>query len=120
MKDFFDPLGLALLAAILVPNLIFALTHRQGFENAVSCPRLERWEQVGRFGSLAFLVLRLPFLPWGEWFPGGDALSLPRSAGLAGILTGNWALTLFALLFAPCHITLSARNALAQRKETGL
>ena len=31
MKDFFDPLGLALLAAILVPNLIFALTHRQGF-----------------------------------------------------------------------------------------
>ena len=37
-----------------------------------------------------------------------------------GILTGNWALTLFALLFAPCHIALSARNALAQRKETGL
>ena len=76
MKDFFDPLGLALLAAILVPNLIFALTHRQGFENAVSCPRLERWEQVGRFGSLAFLVLRLPFLPWGGWFPGGEALSI--------------------------------------------
>ena len=55
MKDFFDPLGLALQAAILVPNLIFALTHRQGFENAVSCPRLERWEQVGRFGFILLL-----------------------------------------------------------------
>ena len=92
MKDFLDPLGLALLAAILVPNLIFALTHRQGFENAVSCPRLERWEQVGRFGSLAFLVLRLPFLPWGEWFPGGEALSLPISAVLAALYCLGWVL----------------------------
>ena len=151
MKDFFDPSGLALLAAILAPNLIFALPHRQGLENAVSCPWLERWEQIGRFGSLAFLVLRPPFLPRGEWFPGGEALSLPISAILTalyclgwvlfwredslrkslplsvlpsllflerGILTGNGALALFALVFAPCHITLSARNALAQRKET--
>ena len=84
--------GACLLAAILVPNLIFALTHRQGFENAVSCPRLERWEQVGRFGSLAFLVLRLPFLPWGEWFPGGEALSLPISAVLAALYCLGWVL----------------------------
>ena len=63
MKDFFDPLGLALLAAILVPNLIFAPTHRQGFENAVTCLRLERWEKAGCIGSVAFLVLRVPHLP---------------------------------------------------------
>ena len=153
MKDLWDPMGLALLLVILAPNLLFALTHREGFANAVSRPRLERWEQAGRFGSLAFLVLRLPFLPGGAWFSGGETLSLGLSAALAGlyclgwalfwredslrksltlsilpsllflergILTGNWPLTLFALLFAPCHIALSAGNALARRKETAL
>ena len=34
-------------------------------------------------------------------------------APLAAILVPN-------LVFAPCHITLSARNALAPRKETAL
>lgn len=95
---------------------------------------------MGRFGSLAFLVLRPPFLPWASGSPAARPStarvlfwwedSLRKSLALSilpsllflerGILTGNWALTLFALLFAPCHITLSARDALAQRKETGL
>ena len=44
------------------------------------------------------------------WDPMGLALLLV-------ILAPN---LLFALLFAPCHIALSAGNALAQRKETAL
>lgn len=53
------------------PTPLFALTHRQGFADVVSCPQLERWEQAGRFSSLAFAL---------------------------------------------CHITLSARNALGERR----
>lgn len=49
---FINFFGLAVIAAIMVPNFIFAATHRDGFENLYKNKAVEFLEQAGRFAAL--------------------------------------------------------------------
>lgn len=57
--SWFDGFGLLFVAALLVPNILFAATHPDGFENRYHNPAVERLEQVGRFGCFILMVLRI-------------------------------------------------------------
>lgn len=148
--SWFNGFGLLLLVLLLVPNFFFAFSHQEGFANAVRNPRMEAWEQVGRFGSFLCMFLRIPAWCTGYWFEGGQAAyrisglvlvglyilgwwvfrkesSLRKSLTLSllpsllflsgGVLQGHWLLVLFGTIFAPCHIWISCKNALAQKKQ---
>ena len=142
----FNDVGLLFVILLLVPNLLFALRHREGFVNRFENKWLERLEQVGRFGCMAFMVFNLPGTVWGFasggsalWYLGLNLLLLAlywlawavfwRKSGLfraltlsilpsvqflaSGILMRSLLLTACALVFAPCHILISYRNAKA-------
>lgn len=51
--------GLLFVAVILVPNIVFAATNADGFENKFSNKKLEVLEQIGRFS--AFCLCSFPF-----------------------------------------------------------
>ena len=72
--SWFDGFGLLFVAALLVPNILFAATHPDGFENRYHNPTVERLEQVGRFGCFILMVLRIPVLCHGYWFDGGETV----------------------------------------------
>lgn len=84
--------GLALMAIIMVPNIIFAATHRDGFENLYQNKAVEVLEQVGRFGSFAFMFLQIPSLCGGFAFPAARTLYLAFGFGLAALYCLGWAL----------------------------
>lgn len=148
--SWFDGFGLLFVVALLVPNLLFAATHPDGFENRYHNPTVERLEQVGRFGCFGLMILRIPVLCRGYWFDGGATVELAASVVLIvlyllgwwvfwkedsvrkslalailpsllflerGILMANLPLIVLAILFAPCHITISYRNAKALEEE---
>lgn len=64
--------GLAYMAVILVPNLVFALRCREGFAHPRTNRVLELLEQIGRFGCFAFMILPGP----GFGFSSDEALAL--------------------------------------------
>ena len=64
--------GLAFMAVILVPNLVFALRCREGFAHPPTNRALELLEQIGRFGCFAFMILPGP----GFGFSSDEALAL--------------------------------------------
>lgn len=136
--------GLAFVAVILVPNIIFAVKCRDGFENRWNNRLVETLEQVGRFGCFALMIFNIPGACLG--FPSQRALTVYLVADsvlaaaccliwaicfrrsspfralalsilpsvlflLSGVLIRSIPLTLAALLFAPCHILISYRNA---------
>lgn len=136
--------GLAIIAAIMVPNFIFAATHKDGFENLYKNRTAGFLEQVGRFGCFAFMIFNVPVLCRGFWFDGAKAAyfaassvltaaylfawtvfwkenSLRKSAVLSvvpsllflksGFFTLNIPLVVCAVIFAPCHILISCKNA---------
>jgi len=149
--NWFNYYGLIFVAVILIPNVIFAIKCKDGFENKWKNKAVETAEQIGRFGSFIFMIFNIPKTYFGFWFDGGfiayivvesvlaaaycaiwaicfkkpsvfRALSLSIIPSVmflfGGIVTGSIILSAFAAVFAPCHILLSYKNAVADGKES--
>ena len=56
--------GLIIIAVIMIPNIIFAIRCKEGFENKWSNKFIEVAEQIGRFGCFGFMIINIP----GTWF----------------------------------------------------
>ena len=142
----FNLFGLVFVLLLLVPNLVFAFTHKDSLISITTKPSSSSSRSVG---SAAFsLNSSRSLLCRGFFFDGGRTVYLAVGATLvalyllgwvvfwkesslrkaialstlpsllfleSGILTLNLPLIAFALLFAPCHITISVKNALAER-----
>lgn len=56
--------GLIFIAVIMIPNIIFAVKCKEGFENKWQNKSVEILEQIGRFGCFGFMIINIP----GTWF----------------------------------------------------
>ena len=136
--------GLVFMVIIMIPNVIFALKCRDGFENRWENKFVEVLEQIGRYGCFAFMVINIP-KTWFGWASDEafalylivDAVlvtaycviwtvcfkknSVFRALSLSiipsviflfsGIMSRSVLLMISALIFAPCHILISYKNA---------
>ena len=62
--DWFNGYGLLFVAVIMIPNIVFAVKCKDGFQNKWDNRLVETVEQIGRFGCFAFMVVNIP----GTWF----------------------------------------------------
>ena len=56
--------GLVFMAVIMIPNIIFAIKCKDGFEKKWNNKLVECIEQIGRFGCFGFMIINIP----GTWF----------------------------------------------------
>ena len=52
--------GLLMIAVIMVPNILFAMKCKDGFENHFTNRWVEVLEQIGRFGCFGFMIFTIP------------------------------------------------------------
>lgn len=136
--------GLVFMVIIMIPNVIFALKCKDGFENRWENKAVEVLEQIGRYGCFAFMVINIP-KTWFGWASDEsfalylivDAVlvtaycviwavcfkknSVFRALSLSiipsviflfsGIMSRSVLLMISAVVFAPCHILISYKNA---------
>lgn len=69
--EWFNYYGLIFVAVIMIPNVIFAATNKDGFKNLYKNETAEKAEKVGRSGCFVFAMVNLPYLVKGFWFNGG-------------------------------------------------
>ena len=62
--EWFNIFGLIFVVVIMIPNIIFAVRCKDGFENRWNNKAIEVFEQIGRFGCFGFMVFNVP----GTWF----------------------------------------------------
>lgn len=136
--------GLVFMVIIMIPNVIFALKCKDGFENRWENKAVEVLEQIGRYGCFAFMVINIPKTWFGWTSDEAFALYLIVDAVLvtaycviwavcfkknsvfralslsiipsviflfSGIMSRSVLLMISALIFAPCHILISYKNA---------
>ena len=60
-------LGLVFISLIMVPNIVFAVRCKQGFENSYQSKAIETIEQIGRFGCFGFMIFNIPGIWFGWW-----------------------------------------------------
>ena len=112
----FNLFGLLLMAAILVPNILFARRHPEAFTAPPHNKLLETLEQIGRFSCFGFMVINLPGAVWGFWFPCSREVYFTYGIALTALYCLIWALcfekaTLFralALSFLPSLLFLGS------------
>lgn len=136
--------GLVFMVIIMIPNVIFALKCKDGFENKWENKFIEALEQIGRYGCFAFMVINIPktWFGWASdeafalylivdavliiaycviWAVSFKKNSVFRALSLSmipsaiflfsGIMSRSVLLMISALIFAPCHILISYKNA---------
>lgn len=62
--EWFNVFGLGFVIVLLIPNILFAMKCKEGFENKWNNKFVEVIEQIGRFGCLGFMIINIP----GTWF----------------------------------------------------
>ncbi|MGN0552722.1 MAG: hypothetical protein ACI4I1_05020 [Oscillospiraceae bacterium] len=55
------------MAVIMIPNIIFAIKCKDGFENKWNNKLVETAEQIGRFGCFGFMIINIPGTWYGWW-----------------------------------------------------
>lgn len=88
--DWFNPFGLVFMLAIMIPNIIYAARHPDGFANNWNSKTVEIIEQIGRYGCFALMIFNIPGTWFGWWSDDAFALYLIINAVLVVLYCLAW------------------------------
>ena len=110
--EWFNVFGLIFIAVIMIPNVVFAIKCKDGFDNKWNNKYVEVTEQVGRLGCFGFMIINISGTWFGRWSDEALALSIiPSMLFLfSGIMSRSVLLIIASVLFAPSHIVISYKN----------
>lgn len=88
--EWLNVFGLVFMAVILIPNILFAVKHKDGFENKWKNRTVETVEQIGRFGCFGFMIFNIPGTWFGWWSDEAFAVYFVVDALLVGLYCLVW------------------------------
>lgn len=88
--DWFNWIGLIYVAVIMVPNIVFAVKCKDGFNNSWKNKAVEIIEQIGRFGCMGFMIFNIPNTWFGFWFDEAFAVYVAINSVLVGAYCIIW------------------------------
>ena len=88
--EYVNIFGIAFVAIIMIPNIIFAVKNKEGFNNKWKSRFAEITEQIGRLGCFAFMIINIPRTWFGWWSEEGFALYLIGDSLLVIIYCVIW------------------------------
>lgn len=90
LMKWFNAYGLVFILIIMIPNIVFALKCRDGFENKWNNKYVEAIEQAGRFGCFGFMIVNVPGTCLGWWSDEAFVLYLIADALLVMLYCAIW------------------------------
>ena len=88
--EWFNVFGLVFITVIMIPNIIFAVNHKDAFENRNQNKAIEIIEQIGRFGCFGFMIFNIPSTWFGWWSDEAFAIYLLVDALLIVLYLTLW------------------------------
>ena len=82
--------GSIFMAVILIPNILFVVKCKDGFENKWKNRTVETLEQIGHFGCFGFMIFNVPGTWFGWWSDEAFAVYLVVDALLVGLYCLVW------------------------------
>ena len=88
--EWFNLTGLIFVVVLLIPNIIYAATNKDGFADKFHNKLVETGEQIGRFGCFVLMFIQLPFVTLGYIYDGAQTLYLILGIVLLVFYCGGW------------------------------
>ena len=89
--SWFNIYGFAAILLIMIPNVLFAVKNKDGFENKPCAKYVEVIEQIGRFGCFGFMIFNIPYTYFGWWFNGAFTVYIVALFGFTAVYCAIWA-----------------------------
>ena len=86
----FNVCGLIFIVVIMIPNVVFAIKRKDGFDNKWDNKFVEFIEQAGRFGCFGFMIFNIPGTWFGWWSDEAFALYLVVDGILVMLYCAIW------------------------------
>jgi hypothetical protein len=102
--EWFNVFGLVFIVVIMIPNIVFAVRCKDGFENRWNNTVIEIIEQIGRFGCFGFMIFNVPGTWFGWWSDETFAIYL---------IIDSLLITLYCAIWVICWKKNSVFRALA-------
>ena len=102
--EWFNIFGLIFITVIMIPNIVFAMKCKDGFENKWKNRWVEAIEQIGRFGCFGFMIINIPGTWFGWWSDEAFAVYL---------IVDTLLVMLYCLIWIICFRKSSVFKALA-------
>lgn len=90
MNKYVNLYGLIFVTIILIPNIIFAITCKDGFINKYQNKFVETMEQIGRFGCFFSMIIIIPCINKGFWFSQGKNVYIISGVVLVILYCLGW------------------------------
>lgn len=88
--EWFNVFGLAFIVVIMIPNIIFAIRCKEGFENKWNNKLIELIEQIGRFGCFGFMIINIQGTWFGWWSDDVFSIYLIINTLLVAVYCAIW------------------------------
>ena len=88
--DWFNLTGLIFVVVLLMPNMIYAVTNKDGFAGEFHNKLVETGEQIGRFGCFILMFIQLPSVTLGYIYDIAQTLYLIFGVALLVLSCGGW------------------------------
>lgn len=72
--NWFNYYGLAIMALIMIPNIIYAVKHKDEQADAYKNKTAEIFEQIGRYACFAFIIFNVPYTYLGFYFSSAETV----------------------------------------------
>ena len=102
--EWFNVFGLTFMVVIMIPNIVFAVRCKEGFENRWNNKAIEIIEQIGRFGCFGFMIFNVPGTWFGWW---------SDEAFAAYLIVDSLLIALYCAIWVVCRKKNSVFRALA-------
>lgn len=79
--DWFNYYGLAVMAIIMIPNIVYAVKHKDG-AGGYSNKAVIVAEQIGRYGCFVLMIFNIPYTYFDFWFEHSLTVYLAVNGGL--------------------------------------
>lgn len=88
--EWFNLTGLIFVIVLLIPNIIYAVTNKDGFAGEFHNKLVETGEQIGRFGCFILMFIQPSFVTLGYIYDGAQTLYLILGIVLLALYCGGW------------------------------
>ena len=78
----FNYYGLAIMAVIMLPNIVYAVKHKDDAANTYNNKSVVIAEQVGRYGCFVLMIFNIPYTYFNFWFSYALTVYLSVNGGL--------------------------------------
>lgn len=82
--------GVIFTVIIMIPNILYTIKIKDGFENKWNNKLVEIIEQLGRFGCLGFMIINIPGTWFGWWSDEAFAIYLIVNIILIALYCAIW------------------------------